>query len=276
MGQAAVDRRSVARLVGAAHSSFDVERVWDETVHEQTRLLEQAAGGIDAGAANFDEETLGELGCFDPRVNGAGTVTAAGAIYLASRHAADPHEGCGWRRLARGADTDTLASMTCGLLGAAIGGSWTERYLDPLQDAPAIAQGRPCAAAREDEGAELYRVNRKALGAFAAVSQISPTAAERGCRPASSLGRTLDGILSKVRSTQAAGWRLQAEDGQTYFLKVFSRASARPVSRITYRCAIATSSTGSSPRVSSTSAYGSQSPIWRGTRNSTRVWSVLR
>ncbi|MBC9030785.1 ADP-ribosylglycohydrolase family protein [Sphingomonas sp. JC676] len=210
-----------------AHGSFDVERVWDETVLEQVRLLEQAAGAINAGAASFDEETLTELGCFDPRVNGAGTVTAAGAIYLASRHAADPHEGLRAAALARGADTDTLASMTCGLLGAAVGGSWIERYVDPLQDVGAIRLSAHALLRGEGEDAELYRVNRKTLGAFTR----SLTDVPHGGRAWLPIGvaasvEPWDGIVSKVSSTQAAGWRLRADDGQTYFLKVFSRAGA--------------------------------------------------
>lgn len=210
-----------------AHSSFDIERVWDETVQEQFRLLEQAARAIDAGAASFDGETLGELGCFDPRINGAGTVTAAGAIYLASRHAADPHEGLRVAALARGADTDTLASMTCGLLGAAVGGSWIERYVDPLQDVPAIARAAHALLRGEDDGAELYRVNRKALGVFTR-SLADVAHGERAWLPIGieALVEPWDGIVSKVTSTQAAGWKLRAEDGQTYFLKVFSRAGA--------------------------------------------------
>lgn len=36
------------------------------------------------------ETTLERLGCTDPKINGAGTVCAAAAIYLASRFAARP------------------------------------------------------------------------------------------------------------------------------------------------------------------------------------------
>ncbi len=36
------------------------------------------------------ETTLEHLGCTDPKINGAGTVCATAAIYLASRFAARP------------------------------------------------------------------------------------------------------------------------------------------------------------------------------------------
>lgn len=202
---------------------LDFKRVWEETVTEQIRLLERAASAINAGSASFDDETLAGLGCFDPKVNGAGTVTAAGAIYLASRHAADPHEGLRTAALARGADTDTLASMTCALLGAAVGGNWLDRYIHPLQDVPAITQAARAVLSGDDEHADRYRVNRKDLAAF--TRYLSDARGGHVWLP-TGIGALVEpwhGVVSKVRSTRATGWTLRADDGQSYFLKLFSR-----------------------------------------------------
>jgi predicted enzyme related to lactoylglutathione lyase len=114
--------------------------------------------------------------------------------------------------------------MTCALLAAAVGGGWLDRYIDPLQDVPAIAQTPRALLRGDDEGAELHRVNRKALSAFTRSLADAregrvwlPIGIEASVEP-------WHGIVSKVRSTRAAGWVLRADDGQTYFLKTFSRA----------------------------------------------------
>jgi ADP-ribosylglycohydrolase len=104
-------------------SAFEVSggqyyEYWQMTVTDMLRLLEQCREAMKQAALSVDREVLTKLGCFDKSINGAGTVTAAASIFLASRYAADPFHGLVEAGFAHGADTDTIASMTGGLLGA--------------------------------------------------------------------------------------------------------------------------------------------------------------
>jgi ADP-ribosylglycohydrolase len=91
---------------------------------EMSGLLDLIAESLSQGAMSSAEATLRVLGCIGSKTSGAGTVSAAGALYLASRSAARPLSGLLIGAFAPDADTDTLASMTGGLLGAIHGVNW--------------------------------------------------------------------------------------------------------------------------------------------------------
>ena len=91
--------------------------IWDAVVRETVELLETAKEGLNKGALDIGSGVLEKLGCFDRKRNGAGTVTAVAAIYLASKYASNPHQGLTEAAYLNNADTDTLASMLGGLLG---------------------------------------------------------------------------------------------------------------------------------------------------------------
>lgn len=76
---------------------------------------------------------LTELECFT-KVNGAGDVAALAAIYLSSRYANNPSLGIKIPAFSYGADTDTIASMTGGLLGMLSGTSWIPIEWQIVQD----------------------------------------------------------------------------------------------------------------------------------------------
>lgn len=202
----------------------DYHRIWDEAVHEQVELLQLAKDGIDAGAASFDEEVLERLGCFDKKVNGSGTVTAAAALYLASRHAADPTEGLRIAALAHGADTDTLASMTCALLGAAIGGEWLAGYFKPLQDRETLVTvARTLVHSGDGRAGSLEPVSRNEMARFKTRLQEQASGTIRLPIGLDAYLEPWDGLKSKGRSTRAQSWVARAENGQTFFFKSFSR-----------------------------------------------------
>lgn len=94
---------------------------WQNTIKEMLQLLELCQEGMKQGALSIQREVLTKLGCFDKSIKGAGTVSAAAAIFLASRFAANPFHGLLEAGFAPSADTDTLASMTGGILGAIAG-----------------------------------------------------------------------------------------------------------------------------------------------------------
>lgn len=107
-------------------SNGTYERTWGETFEEVIHLLGLCKQAMSMGALSLDRGVLADLGMFG-RESGSGTRTAVASIFLMSRHAADPHVGVAIAASATGADTDTLASMTGGLLGILLGDEWIPR-----------------------------------------------------------------------------------------------------------------------------------------------------
>lgn len=118
----------------SALKSSDYENVWKATILEMLDLLCVTKNAIQAGALSFDEEILSSIGAIGTKISGAGTVSAAAAIYFASRYAADPLEGIRRAASATGSDTDTIASMSGALLGALSGKNWLRTFIPHLQD----------------------------------------------------------------------------------------------------------------------------------------------
>jgi ADP-ribosylglycohydrolase/catechol 2,3-dioxygenase-like lactoylglutathione lyase family enzyme len=110
------------------------EASWRQTVEKAHARLDAARAGLDRGALAEDRVVMETIGCFDPKVSGAGTVAAVAAIFLASHHAVDPLQGVVEAAFALGADTDTTASMTGALLGALHGTDWLMPFARKVQD----------------------------------------------------------------------------------------------------------------------------------------------
>ena len=108
--------------------------IWDQTTCEMRELLEVARKGLQAGALADDHSVLKDLGCFG-RTKGAGTSSAAAAVYLVARHAAQPVQGVLRAAFEKGADTDTLAAMAGGLMGCLCGVEWLPTAWFQVQDA---------------------------------------------------------------------------------------------------------------------------------------------
>lgn len=113
------------------------EDAWQEVVAEVDNLLQIARAGIEQGALAVDKPVLEQLGAFG-RSSGSGTVSAVGALFLASRYAAQPAGGVVAAAFAKGGDTDTLAAMTGSILGAIHGTEWLGSVVQGLQDAAYI------------------------------------------------------------------------------------------------------------------------------------------
>ncbi len=217
--------------IEAADRSGTYQAQWTDAVREQLDLLYRCLTGLAGGVAVLDEDVLKELGCFDKRVNGSGTINAAAALFLASRHAADPVEGVKQAALAEGADTDTLASMTGGLLGAAIGLEWLSPFLRDLQDCETIRRtayeiyGLPKRAAPSHEHRP---VTKAALNAFLSelteLREPSPIRLPNGLIASAT---SWDGIIPMSPSLTANGWQLTLDNGQTLFIKKLGKRRGR-------------------------------------------------
>ena len=118
----------------AAEPIRDLIGPWTNTVNEMRGMLSLTEDVARAGTRGDDLGMLERLGAFDKKVNGAGTITAAAAIYLASRNAPRPMSGLLRAAFVKNADTDTLASMTGALLGALHGPDWLADLRARVQD----------------------------------------------------------------------------------------------------------------------------------------------
>jgi len=96
----------------------NVETSWNNTRDELLQLLRLARDGVEKGSLVDEVEVLRSLGVFDRSTNGAGTVSAAAALFATSRFADSPERALLLIAYLERADTDTLASMTGALLGA--------------------------------------------------------------------------------------------------------------------------------------------------------------
>lgn len=120
--------RAATRTLDDAH-----ERQWQTVTEELVDLLGIGQHGLEGAALASDEEVLDRLGCFG-KAKGSGTISAAAALYLFSRYAANPVPGVLTAAFAYGADTDTLASMVGGLAGSLVGIEGIPRAWQQVQD----------------------------------------------------------------------------------------------------------------------------------------------
>ena len=207
-------------------SNEPYERLWDRTVDEMRQLLEKARNGIRAGALADDRAVLDDLGCFG-RFKGAGTVTAAAAAYLAARHAAQPAQGVLRAAFERGADTDTLAAVTGGLLGCLAGDEWLPAPWLDVQDAAYLRRiaGR---IARGPSGADQRPVERPATP-----RSILADLARNGDHEVA-LGDSTRVQVTALpeprplsKSIAVHAWRLRTPDGQTLYVTKVDRLNRK-------------------------------------------------
>ena len=202
--------------------------LWAKTVQEQLDLLQRCSKGLAGGVAVIDEDVLRELGCFHRSTNGSGTVNAAAALFLASRNAADPIEGIKQAALAKGADTDTLASMTGGLLGAAIGLEWLSPFIQELQDYKTIKKVSNAILLLPVDGVyqkNRYTVTKYSLKSFIdTLSDLRETSMVKLPNGLIARAEVWNGVTTKAKSLVARSWRVALEDGQTLFFKKLTKA----------------------------------------------------
>jgi ADP-ribosylglycohydrolase len=212
---------------------------WSATVKEVDSLLDVAETALRRGALADDDATLGELGCFDPKVNGSGTVSAVAALYIVARSAARPMSGLLGAAFLRNADTDTLASMVASTLGVLHGPDWLGALATEVQDAAYIegfAQSSPLVTLEqadlfsmsEDESASSSprTVSNRDLNQL--VSVLEEGSAREGTfvdgRPFMVLER-MD-LETKVKASVTRYW-LRLGDGQTIAIDRLRRSPNR-------------------------------------------------
>jgi ADP-ribosylglycohydrolase/catechol 2,3-dioxygenase-like lactoylglutathione lyase family enzyme len=208
--------------------SFD--QLWSKTESEMSTLLKRILAGIKDGAISIDSKILGDLGCFDRSMSGSGTICAAAAIYIASKYAPDPQNGIVEAANSKGADTDTLASMAGGLLGAIAGTEWLQRYRSQLQDEEYItelAQRLERLKYDQDASTELTKPPLKPntlIDRF--VAHLPDRASEERLELPDGRKATVREIVPvDTRSQNLKGryWKLRTDDGQSLYIKKLER-----------------------------------------------------
>lgn len=206
--------------------------IWKNTVKEVTEMLHKCRDALMQGALAVDRQVMEQIGAYDRRINGAGTVASAAAIFLSSRYAADPIHGIIDAAFAQGTDTDTIASMTGALLGAVCGSSWLGPYAEKIQDANYLRQIAERIANKDDNVEEknlatetaITPVKKSDLDSF--VSKLQQTRVDDTIvLPDSREAKVSKSYAHKVwvKNVEVVSWQLTTFDGQSLFIKKISR-----------------------------------------------------
>lgn len=206
------------------------DALWNETVAEMAALLGVVQDALRLGALALDHQVLERLGCFDQERNGAGTISAAAAIFLASMHAADPVNGIATAAFAPNSDTDTVASMTGAILSAIAGRDWLGSLALEVQDARYLSDLAERLARHEAyPGPVAQATSRRKLKTF----QDQLGRSDTGHHLQMPDGRSA--VVQETRQhrvliglSQAVTHVLQAADGQILSVTTTRKALARP------------------------------------------------
>jgi ADP-ribosylglycohydrolase len=127
------DSDKFANWIKAASRNSDYTNEWKLVLANMVKQLEFIKVSLKKGLMLEDISILTQLECFT-KVNGAGDVAILAAIYLVSRYANNPSLGIKVPAFSFGADTDTIASITGGLLGMLCGTNWIHTEWKMVQD----------------------------------------------------------------------------------------------------------------------------------------------
>ena len=217
----------------ADYTLKDYLKIWEVTRSEILRYLNVCRDEIGKGALCIDDEVLQKLQCFDRQISGAGSVAAIAAVYLASRYAADPINGVIKAAFAIGSDTDTIASMSGGLLGCVNGTDWLSALKGEIQDADYIEN---VALRLLSDKYEKF-VNRKAIKR----TSLRKWLKEAVRIPDADAVKLLDGRKAIVKHApdqigRSGKYKVQfrkliSDDGQSIYIKKISKGNfdARPI-----------------------------------------------
>jgi len=209
-----------------------LKEFWSQTIQEIQSLFVTASSGIKAGALSMDSQVLSALGCFDRKVNGAGTISAVASIYLASKYAPDPKNGVVEAAFSKGADTDTLASMVGALLGTVSGLDWLQTYRNRLQDESYLQSLSERICSMEPDSGWDETLNGTGTRPKTAIDHFTHglLASAKGTSVTLPDGRQAlveDRAPVSTNSNTFRGdiWTLKTADGQTLHVKKLSRSA---------------------------------------------------
>jgi len=110
------------------------EELWKSTVEEIIHGLKICKETLDEGALASTGNFLKDIGALDYSTNGSGVVALLASVYVFSHYTNNQHTGMLEVAFAKGADTDTLASLTGALFGCFWGKQWIHPDWTVFQD----------------------------------------------------------------------------------------------------------------------------------------------
>lgn len=215
----------------AEKSLQDYMKHWESAKAEIMEYLEVCRAELSKGALSLDDDVLKKLECFNSKISGAGTVAAIASVYLASRHAADPINGVVEAAFAIGLDTDTIASMTGGLLGCINGSDWLSPVKQDIQDAAYIEKNAFRLANGHIDNKPTHEVvKRSSLKTWVDDVVTAPDSSEVNLpdRRKAKVNRGAD-YIGRSGKFKVEFRRLTTEDGQIIYLNKISKGSFGPI-----------------------------------------------
>jgi ADP-ribosylglycohydrolase/catechol 2,3-dioxygenase-like lactoylglutathione lyase family enzyme len=205
----------------AQRAAGGYEDAWHRTVGEVRQGLEIARAGIREGAVAVDQPVLEDLGAFS-QVSGAGTVSAVASIFLATRYLSQPQQGLIAAAFARGADTDTLAAMTGGLLGLLLGNEWLWPLASRVQDFEYTRElARPLELRRQAEPIDWRFTARERTRLYRWLDKALP-GADAELPPFGRI-RLTDVEDYPARTQFVRAWALETQLGQSFLIKRYDK-----------------------------------------------------
>jgi len=202
---------------------------WTAVVDELLTGLQICQDAMHKGALDVDSDVLEQIGCFDKRINGAGTVATLATVYLASRYAADPVPGMLESAFADGADTDTIASMLGGLFGSFHGTEWIpsewgivqdKEYLHHIAD---VIAGLSVTADVDNESHVEPWTGKMTDDVLNSLVNNQTNEFVLGLLGNAKVVGDIIEHKPLAKSTLAKSWKLVTENGQTIYIKKLSR-----------------------------------------------------
>lgn len=193
------------------YAPYNYYEVWNEQISSMMNRLTFIKDSLKKGLLVNDEDVLDKIECFS-RTGGAGDVAILASLYLASKYANNPVLGIKTAAFAFGTDTDTIASITGGLLGMLCGLDWIPTIWKTIQDYDCIMTI-----------SELLLATDKKEASKKVTNQNMVTNDDWKSSPIGKM-RTLDiSVIPCGKSGQVTIRKMQTALGQTLYLKKFER-----------------------------------------------------
>lgn len=119
--------------VAKNESGYNYSVEWNNCYTNMIKELEYVKQALNDGLLSDDKKVLENIGAYS-KACGAGDIAVLTAVYLFSKYVNTPELAISVPAFSEGIDTDTIASMTGGLIGAFCGNDWIPLEWKKIQD----------------------------------------------------------------------------------------------------------------------------------------------
>lgn len=190
---------------------YNFNSIWNIHAMDMVEKLYFIKSSLQKGLLVNDSEVLRRLECFD-KTNGAGDVAILTALYLASKYANSPALGVKIAAFTEGIDTDTIASITGGILGMLCGTEWIPESWKCVQDYNCLI----------DIANILFSINRKE-SSLQVTTKIKNQCEHWQSSPIGKLRKISYEELKSSKSSKVSVTKMETLLGQTLFIKNYER-----------------------------------------------------